>query len=67
MKILCMHVKIILCIFSLAILLGIITVTPCQRGQKSSVLGRTYGFDSQRADELAEDTKNLVCKIIRKK
>lgn len=67
MKILCMHVKFFLCIFSLAILLGIITVTPCQRGQKASLLGRSYGIDSQRADELAEDTKNLICKIIRKK
>ena len=40
MKILCMHLKIFLCLTAAAILLGIVTVTPCQRGQKLSLLGR---------------------------
>ena len=66
MKIVCMHFKIFLCLISLAILLGIITVTPCQRGQKCSLLGRAYAIDTQRADELTENAKNLICKMLKK-
>ena len=52
MKILCMHLKIFLCLTAAAILLGIVTVTPCQRGQKLSLLGRAYALDTARCGEL---------------
>ncbi len=61
-----MHLKIFLCIFALAIVLGIITVTPCPRGQKCSILGRTYAIDSHRGEELVENTKSLFAKLFKK-
>ena len=67
MKTLYLHIKIFLCLISLAILLGVITVTPCQQGQKCSLLGRAYAIDTQRADELAEKIKNLICRCCQKK
>ncbi len=66
MKILCMHLKIFLCLTAAAILLGIVTVTPCQRGQKRSVLGRAYALDTARCGELMDDIKGLANKIINK-
>ena len=66
MKILCMHLKIFLCIFALAIVLGIITVTPCPRGQKCSILGRSYSINSERGAELAENAKSFFAKICKK-
>ena len=66
MKTLCMHIKIFICLISLAILLGIITVTPCPQGQKYSLLGRAYAIDTQRADELVEKVKNLICRCCKK-
>ncbi len=66
MKIICLHLKLFLCLFSLAVLLGIITVTPCQRGQKGSLLGRAYGLDTGRAGELADTARNFLCGLIRK-
>ncbi len=61
-----MHLKMFLCLFSFAVLLGIITVTPCARGEKNSLIGRSYGLDTCRANELCEEGKNLVCKLMKK-
>lgn len=62
MKILCMHLKIFLCLTAAAILLGIVTVTPCQRGQKLSLLGRAYALDTARCGELADGVRELAKK-----
>ena len=62
MKILCMHLKIFLCVAAAAIVLGIVTVSPCADGKKCALLGRTYGFDSGRVSELCGKVKQLVCK-----
>lgn len=64
MKIICMHMKIFLCLVAAAIFLGIVTVTPCQRGQKCSLLGRAYALDTARCGELMTDIKGLAGKII---
>ena len=61
MKIFCMHLKIILCVTAVLILLGIITVTPCAIGQKGSLLGRSYGIDCGRANELCSLLKGRIC------
>ena len=63
MKILCMHPKIFLCLTAAAILLGIVTVTPCQRGQKLSLLGRAYALDTARCGELADGVRGLAKRI----
>ncbi len=42
----------------LALILGIITVTPC--AGKKGFLGRCYGFDSSRCKELACKAKNAM-------
>lgn len=66
MKIVCMHLKIFLCIFVFLILLGIITVTPCAMGQKNSLLGRCYGFDQNRLKELSDKAKDKICTMCKK-
>lgn len=62
MKILCMHLKIFLCVTAAAIVLGIVTVSPCTDGKKCSLLGRAYGFDGNRVSELCNKVKSMVCK-----
>ena len=42
-----------------ALLLGIITVTPCAPG-KTSILGRCYGFDCCRVKELFGKMKSKM-------
>lgn len=64
MKILCMHLKLFLCLTAAAILLGVVTVTPCKRGQKCSLLGRAYALDTARCGELMNDMKDLANKLI---
>lgn len=63
MKTLCMHVKICLCLTALAVLLGIITVTPAAEGQKGSLLGRVYAVDNARIGELTEKIKCGICRL----
>ena len=63
MKIVCMHLKILLCLITIALLLGIITVTPAQAGQKCALLGRTYAVDNARIGELTDKIKNGVCRL----
>ena len=66
MKILCMHLKIFLCVFVFLVLLGIITVAPCEMGRKNSLLGRSYGFDKNRLNELTDKAKNKICCMCKK-
>ena len=64
MKIVCMHLKIFLCVTAALVLLGVITVTPCALGTGSSFLGRTYGIDNGRAKELcsiSRDKLRMMC------
>ncbi len=60
MKIICVELKILMMIVFFAVVLGIITVTPCPPGQKNSLLGRCYGFDSCRCKELGGKMKNAM-------
>ena len=60
MKVICVELKILMMVIFFAVVLGIITVTPCPSGQKNSVLGRCYGFDSCRCKELGCKVKNAV-------
>ena len=63
MKTLCIEFKILLMIAFLALILGIITVTPC--AGKQGFLGRCYGIDRGRCKELADKAKgamNGMCK-----
>lgn len=66
MKVLCVEFKILLMIAVLAVLLGVITVTPCAMGQKGSLFGRTYGFDSCRVKELSTKMKEKLCSLCNK-
>lgn len=61
-----MHIKIFLCVLAILILLGIITVTPCQIGDECSVLGRTYGVDGGRGRELCSIAKKKLCSLCKK-
>ena len=61
-----MHIKIFLCIVAVLILLGIITVTPCQHGESGSLIGRMYGFDGARGKELCAIAKNKICSLCKK-
>lgn len=67
MKVVCMHLKIFICIFALAVILGIITVTPCPSGQKHSLLNRAYAYDAVRCGELCDMLRNKICCICSKK
>ncbi len=63
MKVICIELKILLMIVFIALILGIITVTPCSG--KKGFLGRCYGFDQGRCKELACKAKgamNDMCK-----
>ncbi len=50
-----------LVIFSLAVLIGVITVVPCAPDCSDgiNILGRSYDFDAHRVRELYNDAKNL--------
>lgn len=61
MKILCIEGKIVLCLLTAALLLGVITVTPCAMKEKGSLFGRKYHFDGNRMNELTEMAKNRLC------
>ena len=54
--------------FAMAVLLGIITVTPCAPDCKEGIalLGRSYDFDAQRVRELYNNIGNLFCKLKKK-
>ncbi len=58
MKVLCIELKILLMIVFIALILGIITVTPCSG--KKGFLGRCYGFDQGRCKELASKAKHAM-------
>ena len=58
MKTICIELKILLMITFIALILGIITVTPC--AGKKGFLGRCYGFDKGRCKELAGKAKNAM-------
>ena len=58
MKVICIELKILLMIMFLALILGIITVTPCSG--KKGFLGRCYGFDQGRCKELGNRMKNTL-------
>ncbi len=58
MKVICVELKILMMIVFLAVILGIITVTPC--GGQKGFLGRCYGFDQGRCKELACKAKNAM-------
>ncbi|MBQ7779177.1 MAG: hypothetical protein IJ404_01680 [Clostridia bacterium] len=58
MKTICIEIKILMMIAFLALILGIITVTPCA-GNKG-LLGRCYGIDRGRCKELAGKAKNAI-------
>ena len=60
MKLFGMHARLFLCFFSLLILLGIITVSPCAWGDKCSLFGRKYHLDGGRFEELADKVKEIV-------
>lgn len=62
MKILYVELKILCCLLMAALLLGIITVTPCAMGQRGSLLGRCYGFDTCRFGELTDKMKTCICR-----
>ncbi len=59
MKVICIELKILIMIALIALLLGIITVTPCTH-DKPSVLGRCYGIDSCRIKELMNKAKHKM-------
>ena len=61
-----MHIKIFLIFFAFLILLGIITVSPCQMGKSGSFLGRTYGIDGYRGKELCSVVKGKLCVLCKK-
>lgn len=63
MKVLCIELKILLALAVLAVLLGVITITPCAMGQKGSFLGRTYALDSCRVKELSCKMKEKFCTL----
>lgn len=67
MKIFCMHLKIFFFIFAFAILLGIITVTPCSSDEKCSLCGRKFGFDPARVKELSSSAKNKISSLCSRK
>lgn len=63
MKVICIEFKILMMIAFIALILGIITVTPC--AGKKGFLGRCYGIDRGRCKELADKAKgamNGMCK-----
>ena len=62
-----MHLKIFFFIFAFAIVLGIITVTPCEMGRKCSLWGRRFGFNKSRVTELSSMAKNKICSLCTKK
>ena len=66
MKTVCMHLRIFLCLLSALVLLGILTVTPCPRGQKFSLFGRAYAVDTARAGELIDGLRGLLCRCCKK-
>lgn len=66
MKIFCMHLKIFFTLFAVALVLGIITVTPCACGKKGSLLGRCFGVDSYRAKELCSMSKDKISSMCKK-
>lgn len=51
-----------LVIFSIAVLIGIITVVPCAPDCSDgiNILGRAYDFDTHRVRELYNNVKNIV-------
>lgn len=59
MKVICIECKILLMMILIALLLGIITVTPCS-SDKPSMLGRCYGIDSCRIKELMNKAKSKM-------
>ena len=61
-KILCIEGKIVLCLLTAALLLGVITVTPCAMKEKGSLLGRKYHLDTCRIGELSGLAKQCLCK-----
>ena len=65
MKIVWMHVRIFLCLTSLLILLGIVTVSPCAWGEKCSLFGRKYHWDEGRLEELTDKVRNTVCRRLK--
>ena len=67
MKTVCMHFRLFLCFLSAAVLLGVITLTPCAWGEKGSLLGRRYGWDSGRFCELSDRVKQVVRRCAEKK
>ncbi len=63
MKVICIEIKILLMIVFIALILGIITVTPC--AGKRGFLGRCYSIDRGRCKELANRARgamNGMCK-----
>ncbi|MBE6636881.1 MAG: hypothetical protein E7618_03640 [Ruminococcaceae bacterium] len=58
-----MHLKIVLCLLTIALLLGILTVTPAQAGQQGALLGRVYAVDNARIGELIDKAKNGLCRL----
>ncbi len=60
MKVICIELKILMLMAVLAVLLGVITVSPCVTGQKNSLLGRCYRFDGCRCKELGNKMKNAM-------
>lgn len=54
-----------LVIFSIAVLIGIITVVPCAPDCSDgiNILGRAYDFDPHRVRELYNDAKNIFINI----
>ncbi len=58
MKTICIEIKILMILAFLALILGIITVTPCSG--KKGFLGRCYGFDQGRCKELACKAKHAM-------
>ena len=62
MKILYVEFKIFCLLLVAALLLGIITVTPCALGKKGSLLGRCYGVDACRFGELTGKMKDCICR-----
>lgn len=63
MKTICIEIKILMLILFFAVILGVITVTPC--AGKKGFLGRCYGFDQGRCRELGCKMKNAmngICK-----
>ena len=61
MKVICVELKILMMVIFFAVVLGIITVTPC--GGQKGFLGRCYGFDQGRCKELGSKMKNSLTAI----